>query len=163
MGKHSAARVFGLTIAAIALAVAPVAGAAVYRCTQAGGKVLYTDSPCKGGAVVDVRAGTADPIAIDRLDRENAAFDRNMAARAAIEQKAAAQRQELYLRRQELEATQSAAAASAAAAAAPGYVPAYGFPARFARPHARPARPPIPIAPPPPRSVPAEIRRPHPG
>ncbi len=159
MGKPSAAWASGLTIAGIALAVAPIAGAAVYKCASAGGAVTYQDFPCKGGAVVNVRPGAADPTAIDRLDKQNAAFDSNMAARAAIEQNAAAQRQELYLRRQELEATQAAAAA----AAAPAYFPAYGYPAPFVRRHVKRHRPPTHVETIPQGRVPAEIRRPHPS
>lgn len=157
MGKSGAARTLSLTIAAIALTVAPIAGATVYKCTGPAGAVTYQDFPCKRGAVVEIRSGTADPGAIDRLDQQNAAFDRNMAARAAIEQSAADRRQELNLRRQELEATQ------AAAVAAPGYVPAYGYAAPFVKRHAIRPRPRARIETVPQGRVPAEIRRPHPG
>jgi hypothetical protein len=162
MGVRSAGISVALTVAAAVPAGASATSAVsatIYHCVQANGHVLYADVPCKGGVVVDIRPGVPDPTAIDRLDRQNAAFDRNMAARAANEQNAAARRQEIYLRRQELEATQAAAAA----AAAPGYVPAYGYPAVFTRRHAARPRPPAHVETVPQGRVSAEIRRPHPS
>jgi hypothetical protein len=57
--------------------------AAVYRCDDGNGVVLYTDAPCSGGAAVDIAPGKADPAAIERLKREQKAFDERYAAREA--------------------------------------------------------------------------------
>jgi hypothetical protein len=56
---------------------------AVFRCIDPNGGVLYTDEPCKGGAKLDIPEGKPDPAAIDRLRREQQAFDQRQAARAA--------------------------------------------------------------------------------
>lgn len=175
MGKSSAARTFALTTGVAALVLASVAGAAVYKCRSASGAVTYQDFPCNGGAVVEIRPGSPDPAAIERLDRANAEFDRRVAARTANEDNAALRREELDLRRRELEAAQGAAAAAAAAPAV-GYVPAYGYSAYgypgygFAPPpakrHANRPRPPGSsghVERVPPGRVPADIRRPRPG
>jgi Domain of unknown function (DUF4124) len=126
MCRSSAARTFALGIGTIALAFASVAGAAVYKCKSPGGAVTYQDFPCDGGAVVDLRPGVPDPSAIERLDRANAEFDRRAAARNADETNAAFRREELDLRRRELEIAQGAAGNSGAAPFV-GYVPAYDY------------------------------------
>ena len=126
MCRSSAARTFALGIGTIALAFASVAGAAVYKCKSPGGAVTYQDFPCDGGAVVDLRPGAPDPSAIERLDRANAEFDRRAAARNADETNAAFRREELDLRRRELEIAQGAAGNTGAAPSV-GYVPAYDY------------------------------------
>ncbi len=57
--------------------------AVVYRCIDANGGVLYADEPCKGGVRLDLLESKPDPAAIDRLRREQQAFDQRQAARAA--------------------------------------------------------------------------------
>ncbi len=69
------------------------AQAAIYRCAQADGSVLYADYPCQGGAIVDVHPGTADPNAKERLARAQQALDRAAADRRAREQFDAARRE----------------------------------------------------------------------
>lgn len=174
----SAAPAFALTIGTIALVLGSVAGAAVYKCTSPGGAVTYQDFPCDGGAVVDIRPGAPDPTAIERLDRANADFDRRAAARSVDEADAALRREELDLRRRELDVAQGTAGTAPSA----GYVPAYdylgygyagyGYPgygyrgygpaASSAKHHANPSRPPkAPRGDPraPPGRVPADMRR----
>ncbi|MGE5668883.1 MAG: DUF4124 domain-containing protein [Betaproteobacteria bacterium] len=123
MCLSSAARTFALTIGTIALVFGSVADAAVYKCTSASGGVTYQDFPCDGGAVVDIRPGAPDPTAIERLDRANAEFDRRAAARSVDEANAALRREELDLRRRELDAAQG----TAGTAPSVGYVPAYDY------------------------------------
>jgi hypothetical protein len=57
----------------------------VYRCHGVGGAIEYRDYPCKGGAVVDMKPGEADPAAIARLQRSQAEFDRALARRRMLE------------------------------------------------------------------------------
>ncbi|MGE5090520.1 MAG: DUF4124 domain-containing protein [Candidatus Levyibacteriota bacterium] len=139
----NSARACALGIGTVALAFASVADAAVYKCTSASGAVTYQDFLCSGGAVVEIRTGKPDPTAIERLDRANADFDRRAAARAQNEESAALRREELDLRRRELEAAQGAAAEPPPAAT---YVPAYAYPGYgypgYGRPGHRPPSPP---------------------
>ena len=60
-------------------------GSTVYRCHGADGAIEYRDYPCKGGAVVDMKPGEADPAAIARLQRAQAEFDRALARRRMLE------------------------------------------------------------------------------
>lgn len=73
--------------ATLALALALLCGAAaaqsIFRCDDGKGGVLYADVPCRDGAKVDVRAGKADPAAIERLRRDEKAFAERHAAREA--------------------------------------------------------------------------------
>lgn len=102
----------------------PAAGQ-VYKCTQEGGRVLYSDVPCKGGAVVDVHAGTANPAAVRELARDNAAFDRKMAARRAAEDQAELRRRQLDT---QLELARAAQGSPTASYGGPGYyAPGYAF------------------------------------
>lgn len=130
--RHAASMcMFSIVVAAYA----STAGAAVYKCTEPGGQVLYSDIPCKGGAVVDVRAGEADPGAIDRLERERVEFERNMSLRRAADEAAAIRREALNAQLREAEAAQRMA--EAAANSAPQYyVPAFGFVAPRLKRHA---------------------------
>jgi len=80
----SALGIVALTMALAALAQERAA-ASVYRCKQANGSVAYQDFPCKGGITVDIKPETPDPYAIDRLQRQQADFDRAYAQRQAEE------------------------------------------------------------------------------
>jgi hypothetical protein len=136
------------TIAIVIAAYASTAGAAIYKCTEAGGQVLYSDVPCKGGSVVDVRPGDADPAAIARLERDRAEFDRNMVARRAADDAAALQRAALDARLREAEAAQRVAEETASAAV-PYYSPL------FVVPHVKRHSHPHKVRPAPKRNVPA--------
>jgi hypothetical protein len=121
-------RTFALQRASAALAFISLAGVAVaditvYRCTQAGGSVLYADYPCKGGAIVDIQPGVANPGAVQHLERAGAAFDRAAAIRKASEENAAIRREELNQRRLETAAAQRAA--EGASNPVEMYAPAY--------------------------------------
>jgi hypothetical protein len=121
---------FAPLIAFAAPVFASAAGAAVYKCKQASGAVAYQDVPCKGGTVVDVRAGSDDPAAVDRLDRANAEFNRAAAARSANEAMAAQRREALYQQQRAADAAQAMAEAAANPPAI--YVP-YGVPGSVRR------------------------------
>lgn len=77
-----------LAALAVGLAVMVYGGGAgaegsIYRCAGATGVPLYTDVPCKGGTILDIRPGDPDPAAIERLARLRAQFDARAAAEAA--------------------------------------------------------------------------------
>ena len=60
-------------------------GHAIYKCKDAHGGLLYTDTPCKGGERLNLRSGVADPAAILRLERAQATLDELAAKRRADE------------------------------------------------------------------------------
>jgi hypothetical protein len=96
-------RAFGVCVALTTLAIAsaanaqPDAAAAVFRCKQPNGGIIYQDYPCKGGVTVDIKPDTADPAAIARLRRAEAEFERTHAQRRAMG--TVTQRRELIERR----------------------------------------------------------------
>src|SRR5207244_11185887 len=89
-----------LSVLATLLLIASGAQGTVYRCAQAGGAVLYSDYPCDGASVVDIRPGSADPNAKERLAHAQAELDRAAAERRAREQFEAARREEMARGRQ---------------------------------------------------------------
>jgi hypothetical protein len=116
-----------------AIAWASSAMAQVYKCTQEGGRVLYSDSPCKRGAIVDVNGGAANPAAVRQLARDNAAFDRRMAARRVAEDQAEFRRQQINAQLEAARASQGTAMASDAGAYSYDGVNAFGAAARLER------------------------------
>jgi hypothetical protein len=96
---------------------------AIYRCKQPDGGMGYQDFPCSGGVLVNIRPGVANPQEIARLARDQEAFERAAAARKADEL-IELRREELMLRRQQLEASSREADASGQDNV---YYPAYGF------------------------------------
>jgi hypothetical protein len=130
MTARIAPSAFALPIAFAALIFASAAGAQVYKCQQGNAGVSYQDFPCKGGTVVDVRAGSDDPAAVDRLERANAEFNRAAAARSANEAIAAQRREALYQQQRAADAAQAMAEAAANPPAI--YVP-YGVPGSVRR------------------------------
>ena len=113
--------------------------APVYRCTEPGGAVLYADYPCKGGAQVDIRPGTAAADATERLARARDELDRS-AARRAVADEAATLRDARDARREALDV----ASYPAPAVTAPdvSYLPAYGYLMPRAKSHRPKGRPP---------------------
>ncbi len=81
--SRASIRTYGRVAAAVLAATiaSHAAAQAVYRCDDGKGSTLYSDTPCKGGAKVDLLPGKADPAAIERLRREQRAFDERQAAR----------------------------------------------------------------------------------
>jgi len=76
-------------VGVIALAISSIAVAqgspSVYRCKQSNGSIAYQDFPCRGGVAVDIKPDAPDPVTIDRLQRQQAEFDRAYAQRRAEE------------------------------------------------------------------------------
>lgn len=68
-----------------------LASTPIYKCFDRKFDVVYTDVPCKDGAVLDVRAGDADPVAVARLERARDALDQSAAQRISDMRWAAAQ------------------------------------------------------------------------
>ena len=97
-----------LALSPLSLGITDAAGAEaqVYKCAQPNGTVLYTDQPCKGGTVVDIRLGPADPAAPTRLAHAQAELDAAAAQRRAEEEIAAARREDLNRLHLEEEADQ---------------------------------------------------------
>ena len=97
-----------LALSPLSLGITDAAGAEaqVYKCAQPNGTVLYTDQPCKGGTVVDIRLGPADPAAPARLAHAQAELNAVAAQRRAEEEIAAARREDLNRLHLEAEAEQ---------------------------------------------------------
>ena len=97
-----------LALSPLSLGITDAAGAdtQIYKCTQPKGTVLYTDQPCKGGTVVDIRLGPADPAAPARLAHAQAELDAVAAQRRADEEMAAARREDTNRLHLEAEAEQ---------------------------------------------------------
>ena len=57
----------------------------IYKCKDVHGGLLYTDTPCQGGERLNLKPGVADPAAIQRLERAQAALDELAAKRRADE------------------------------------------------------------------------------
>jgi hypothetical protein len=55
----------------------------IYKCVGADRGLIYTDQPCKGGEVVDIRPGNVDAAAVERLKIARDMLDRSAAARLA--------------------------------------------------------------------------------
>ena len=107
------------------VAFAEASPSTIYRCAEASGAMAYQDFPCKGGVVVDIRPGVANQAEIARLARAEEAFERAAALRKADEL-AALRREELLLRRQELEYSRMRDGSDVAGDDLL-YAPAYGF------------------------------------
>jgi len=101
--SRASIRTYGRVAAAVLAATfaSQAAAQAVYRCDDGKGSTLYSDTPCKGGAKVDLLPGKADPAAIERLRREQRAFDERQAARELrAQQEALAQREDRLAQRE---------------------------------------------------------------
>jgi len=67
----------------------------VYRCPDAGGTILYTDSPCPGATRITIDPGKTDPAAIAELARARESLERSADARIAEQMRLAARRDDL--------------------------------------------------------------------
>ena len=76
-----------VALAAVMLACGHAGAATIYKCFDRGLSVLYTDEPCKGEAL-DIRPGSADPVAVAELQREREALNRSAAQRIAENRRA---------------------------------------------------------------------------
>jgi hypothetical protein len=124
--RRVALRIVFMGLLFIASTASAVAENVVYKCRQAGGGVLYADYPCQGSVVVDIKPAAPNPVAIERLQRAQADFDRAYSERRAREDNFTLRREELVLRRREIDASQGAGSVDGYAPDS-AYVPAYGF------------------------------------
>lgn len=159
--RFAAQATLGLATAAILLAppVARAADAAVFRCVEPGGRVLYTDVPCRNAVVVDLHPGTADPAAAQRLKQAQAALDAGMARLRADEARDAERAEAYALSRAALSAAQPPAPEPAA-----DYWPVYGGfvgPIRPRPPHGVSPKPIAPWKPRPPQAGAKPLRPPR--
>ena len=90
-------RMRAITLAAAAFLIASAAARAadttVLRCVDPGGRVLYTDVPCRNAAVVELYPGAADPAAAQRLRQAQAMLDAGMDKRRAEDARDAERRE----------------------------------------------------------------------
>src|SRR5271167_4721961 len=138
MSRRGAARC--ITIGVLALAVAPAwaVDTPIYKCFDNHLSLVYTDLPCKDGEVVDIRAGSADPAAVSRLERARDQLDQSAAERTRDERRAAQMRGMGWLPDDDVGAPQAAAEPS-------DY--GYGYlPYPFFRPHHPRRHRPHPVA-----------------
>jgi len=76
-------QLFMVTGVLVVMSSVAVADTPIYKCKDARGGLLYTDTPCKGGEQLKLKPGVADPAAILRLERAQAALDELAAKRRA--------------------------------------------------------------------------------
>ena len=82
--KASAAGVGCLALCLVVLGESSWAATApIYKCLDRNLALVYTDLPCKGGELLDIRPGDADPAAVARLERERDELDQSASQRAA--------------------------------------------------------------------------------
>ena len=100
-----------LVLGAMALAAAPALAVdtPIYKCFDNHLSLVYTDLPCKDGEVVDIRAGSADPAAVSRLERARDQLDQSAAERTRDERRAAEMRGMTQLPDDDVAAPQAAA------------------------------------------------------
>jgi hypothetical protein len=79
--RVTACHVLAMTVFVCANLGASWAATPIYKCFDRKFDVVYTDEPCKDGALLDVRAGDADPAAVARLERARDALDQSAAQR----------------------------------------------------------------------------------
>jgi hypothetical protein len=106
--------VAGVLVNDVALSSVVTSNTPIYKCKDSRGGVLYTDTPCEGGEPLNVKPGVADPAAILRLERAQAALDELAAKRRADEALEESAKETERLRREQAEAQRRAEAAAAA-------------------------------------------------
>lgn len=74
---------FALCLVLLTSGSSSAATTPIYKCLDKNLGLLYTDLPCKDGERLDVRAGDADPAAVERLERQTDALDQSAAQRIA--------------------------------------------------------------------------------
>jgi hypothetical protein len=77
--------VVGVLVNIFVMSSGAAANTPIYKCKDAHGGLLYTDKPCKGGERLNLKPGVADPAAILRLERAQAALGELAAKRRADE------------------------------------------------------------------------------
>ncbi len=118
-------------------------GTTIYRCNDGSGGVLYANIPCAGGVALDLPESKPDPAALERLRREQEAFERRQATRDAVSAQAAVRRDELRRREEEARRERESQAHAYTPSYPWFYAPMYQPP--LPRPPLRP-RPPAPYS-----------------
>ena len=105
--------VAGALVNMVGISSAAAASTPIYKCRDAQGGALYTDTPCKGGEQLNLKPGVADPAAILRLERAQAALDELAAKRRAEEILEESRKEAERLLREQAAAQRRAEAAAA--------------------------------------------------
>jgi hypothetical protein len=77
--------VVGVLVNIVVMSSVATANTPIYKCRDAHGGLLYTDTPCKGGERLNLKPGVADPAAILRLERAQAALE-ELAAKRRVDE-----------------------------------------------------------------------------
>ncbi len=77
--------VVGVLVNIVVMSSVAVADTPIYKCKDAHGGLLYTDTPCKGGERLNLKPGVADPAALLRLERAQAALE-ELAAKRRVDE-----------------------------------------------------------------------------
>jgi len=77
--------VVGVFVNIVVMSSVAVADTPIYKCKDAHGGSLYTDTACEGGERLNLEPGVTDPAAILRLERAQAMLDELAAKRRADE------------------------------------------------------------------------------
>jgi hypothetical protein len=109
MSRLAAGRWLALGAMALAAAPALAVDTPIYKCLDNHLSLVYTDLPCKDGEVVDIRAGSADPAAVARLERARDQLDQSADERTRDERRAAEMRGMMQLPDDDVGAPQAAA------------------------------------------------------
>lgn len=138
-----AAALIGAAMLILTVGGAGAATTPIYKCVGRDLGLIYTDQPCKDGAVLDIHPGDVDPAAVARLQGARDMLDRGAAARVAEERRAAAQNELAAMARRQLDEERSAADAAYSAALSPydqslSWYPGTG---QMRPPHPRPPHP----------------------
>ena len=112
MSRLTAGRWLALGAMALACAPAWAVDTPIYKCFDNHLSLVYTDLPCKDGEVVDIRAGSADPAAVARLEHARDQLDQSAAERTRDERRTAETRGMTWLPDDDVAAPQAAAEAS---------------------------------------------------
>jgi hypothetical protein len=108
--------VVGVLANIVVMSSVAAANAAIYKCKDVHGGLLYTDTPCKGGERLNLKPGVADPAAIQRLERAQAALNELAAKRRADEALEESEKETQRLLREQAAAQRRAEAAAASMA-----------------------------------------------
>jgi hypothetical protein len=108
--------VVGVLANTVAISSVAAANTEIYKCKDVHGGLLYTDTPCQGGERLNLKPGVADPAAIQRLERAQAALDELAAKRRADEALEEAKKEAERLLREQAAAQRRAEAAAASMA-----------------------------------------------
>ena len=105
--------VVGVLVNIVVMSSVAVADTPIYKCKDAHGGLLYTDTPCNDGERLNLSPGVADPAAILRLERAQVVLNELVAKRRADEALEEAKKEAERLLREQAAAERRAEAAAA--------------------------------------------------